>query len=132
MTGPWPTHASARRSCPRRRRWQRTPPVPRPLAGYSVNGVTFTDPASVPGSAADDPATVTTTGSPAPSPTTPNQIARAPGASLTPAIPPAGRPWGRTLTSVDTTGALTFKCPKIFTPPHSRMASLAIWLLLSV
>ena len=31
-----------------RNRWQRSPPVPRPLAGYSANGATFTEPGSVP------------------------------------------------------------------------------------
>ena len=50
-------------SSPLRKRWQRTPPVARPLAGYSANGVTLTEPASVPGSAVEDPATVTTTAS---------------------------------------------------------------------
>ena len=53
--GPRPTQAKTRASSPLRKRWQRTPPVPRPLAGYSENGVTFTAPGSVPGSAAADP-----------------------------------------------------------------------------
>ena len=55
--GEGPTQASWRTSSPLRKRWQRTPPVPRPLLGYSSNGVTFTLPASVPGSAVDEPAT---------------------------------------------------------------------------
>ena len=33
--GPGPTHASSSASSPLRNRWQRTPPVARPLAGYS-------------------------------------------------------------------------------------------------
>ena len=59
--GAAPAHAKTSSSSPLRNRWQRTPPVARPLAGYSENGVTFTDPASVPGSAEADPETVTTT-----------------------------------------------------------------------
>ncbi len=55
--GPVPTQASTSVSSPLRNRWQRTPPVPRPLAGYSANGVTFTAPGSVPGSAVLDPET---------------------------------------------------------------------------
>ena len=42
-------------SSPLRNRWQRTPPVARPLAGYSANGVTLTAPGSVPGRAVDEP-----------------------------------------------------------------------------
>jgi hypothetical protein len=65
------------------------------LPGYSANGVTFTDPATVPGSAVLDPETVTTTvlwsGVKAPKNTT-----SAPAASRTPAIPPPVRPCGRT------------------------------------
>src|SRR6188472_2873336 len=59
--GPGPAHANTRVSSPLRKRWQRTPPVPRPLAGYSPNGVTLTAPGSVPGSAVLDPDDVTTT-----------------------------------------------------------------------
>ena len=49
--GPGPAQANTSVSSPLRKRWQRTPPVPRPLAGYSANGVTLTAPGSVPGSA---------------------------------------------------------------------------------
>src|SRR5688500_7164618 len=59
--GAAPAHAKTSSSSPRRKRWQRTPPVARPFEGYSENGVTLTDPASVPGSADADPATVTAT-----------------------------------------------------------------------
>ena len=55
-----PAHARIRVSSPLRKRWQRTPPVPRPLAGYSANGGDLDAPASVPGSAAELPDTVTT------------------------------------------------------------------------
>src|SRR5690606_25136719 len=61
--GPGPAQAVTRPSSPLRNRWQRTPPVARPLAGYSTKGVTFTLPASVPGSAEEAPETVTTTAS---------------------------------------------------------------------
>ena len=63
--GPGPAQARTRVSSPLRNRWQRTPPVARPLAGYSRYGVTFTVAAAVPGSAPLLPATVTTTASPA-------------------------------------------------------------------
>ena len=56
-----PAQARIRASSPLRNRWQRTPPVARPLAGYSENGVTLTAPGSVPGSAVDEPRRVTTT-----------------------------------------------------------------------
>src|SRR5690242_16996274 len=59
--GAAPAQARISPSSPLSSRWQRTPPVARPLPGYSANGVTLTVPASVPGSAPDDPATVTTT-----------------------------------------------------------------------
>src|SRR6478672_2970767 len=59
--GPGPAQPRSRVSSPLRNRWQRTPPVARPFAGYSANAVTFTVPTSVPGSARDVPATVTTT-----------------------------------------------------------------------
>ena len=49
--GAGPAQAKTRVSSPLRNRWQRTPPVARPLAGYSANGVTLTAPGSVPGSA---------------------------------------------------------------------------------
>ena len=61
VPAPRPAQAKTRVSSPLRNRWQRTPPVARPLAGYSENGVTFTAPGSVPGSAVDEPETVTTT-----------------------------------------------------------------------
>ena len=61
--GPGPAQASTSTSSPLRNRWQRTPPVARPLGGYSAYGVTFTVTAAVPGSAPALPATVTTTGS---------------------------------------------------------------------
>src|SRR5690606_29586273 len=92
--GAGPAHAKMRVSSPLRNRWHRTPPVARPLAGYSSYGVTLTDPACVPGSEPLDPETVTTTlsalGSTAQNPTT-----DAFEASLIPAIPPPDRPWGR-------------------------------------
>src|SRR6476659_156768 len=71
--GAAPAHANTSMSSPLRKRWQRTPPVARPLPGYSANGVTLTDPASVPGSAVPEPEAVTTTasaGSKAPNQTT--------------------------------------------------------------
>ena len=40
--GAVPAQAKTRASSPLRNRWQRTPPVARPLAGYSENGVTLT------------------------------------------------------------------------------------------
>ena len=40
--GPGPAQASTSTSSPLRNRWQRTPPVARPLGGYSAYGVTFT------------------------------------------------------------------------------------------
>src|SRR5690606_31940304 len=66
--------------------------------GNCENGVTLPEPASVPGSAAEEPASVTTTAvSRAAAGTTPKCTARAPAASLMPAMPPAARPCGRTL-----------------------------------
>ena len=59
--GARPAQANNKVSSPLRNRWHRTPPVARPFAGYSPNGVTLTAPASVPGRAADEPDTVTTT-----------------------------------------------------------------------
>ena len=59
--GAGPAQAMTRMSSPLRNRWQRTPPVARPLGGYSCSGVTFTVPAAVPGRAPALPATVTTT-----------------------------------------------------------------------
>src|SRR5690348_6982288 len=61
IAGAVPAQAKTRVSSPLRNRWQRTPPVARPLAGYSLNGVTFTEPDSVPGSAEEAPETLTTT-----------------------------------------------------------------------
>lgn len=77
-----------------RNRWQRTPPVARPLRGYWSNGVSLhvsTESSSVP----CEPATVNTTASAAGS-TAVNEITSASAVSLTPAMPPAGRPCGRT------------------------------------
>src|SRR5689334_9904796 len=94
IAGAVPAHAKTRVSSPLRNRWHRTPPVARPFAGYSPNGVTLTAPASVPGRAVDAPLAVTTTavvGSMAP-----NQATDSPLASLMPAMPPPDRPWGRT------------------------------------
>src|SRR6516162_9711549 len=59
--GAGPAQAMTSASSPLRNRWQRTPPVARPLPGNSCSGVTFTLPAAVPGSTPDRPATVTTT-----------------------------------------------------------------------
>src|SRR5215475_7690347 len=55
ITGAGPIQAWIRPSSPFRNRWQRTPPVARPLAGYSAKGVTFTLAPPVPGSAPDRP-----------------------------------------------------------------------------
>src|ERR1700722_16767247 len=101
-TGGGPIQAWIRPSSPLRKRWQRTPPVARPLGGYSENGVTLTDAPPVPGSAPDRPATVTTTASPEEpdepdaGPRAPNQIAVAPSDRRMPVMPPAWRPCGRT------------------------------------
>src|SRR5215472_2451839 len=95
--GPGPAQAVTRWSSPLRKRWQRTPPVARPLGGYSAKGVTLTLAAPAPGSAPDLPATVTTTAASAVVvPTAPNQTTDAPDDSRMPAMPPAGRPCGRT------------------------------------
>ena len=105
--GPGPAQASTSTSSPFRNRWQRTPPVARPLGGNSAYGVTFTLAGAVPGRAPSLPATVTTTGSaasppaepaswPAAGSTAPNQTTDARGESLMPAIPPAARPCGLT------------------------------------
>src|SRR6201993_5028671 len=59
--GVGPAHAMTSMSSPLRNRWQRTPPVARPLPGNSCSGVTFTLAALAPGSAPALPATVTTT-----------------------------------------------------------------------
>ncbi len=67
--GRGPTQPSTSVSSPRRKRWQRTPPVARPLAGYSSKGVTLTEEPVDP-----LPAMVTTTGAPAGS-TAPNHTA---------------------------------------------------------
>src|SRR3954451_537885 len=93
--GPSPAHANTRVSSPLRKRWQRTPPVPRPLAGYSANGVTLTAPGSVPGSAVLEPDEVTTTAESSTS-NAPKNTTDCFGASRTPAMPPPERPWGRT------------------------------------
>src|SRR5690606_24036664 len=61
--GPGPAQAATNASSPLRKRWARTPPVARPLAGYSVKGVTLTAPGSVPGRAVDEPEAVTATAS---------------------------------------------------------------------
>ena len=76
LAGAAPAHAKTRASSPLRKRWQRTPPVARPLGGYSENGVTFTAPGSVPGSAVEEPEAVTTTASAAS--TAPNHATRSP------------------------------------------------------
>ena len=92
--GASPAQAKTSVSSPLRNRWQRTPPVARPLAGYSPNGVTLTAPGSVPGSAVVDPDAVTTTE--ASGSTTPNQATCSPAATRTPCMPPPARPCGRT------------------------------------
>lgn len=93
--GTAPAQARARQSSPLRNRWQRTPPVARPLRGYWSNGVSlavvWTESSSVP----REPATVNTTASTAGS-TAVKEITFAPSVSLMPAIPPAARPCGRT------------------------------------
>lgn len=82
-------------SSPFRKRWQRTPPVARPLRGYWSNGVSLAVPSSAPASVSRVPARVNTTAS-ADGSTAVKEITFAPSVSLTPAIPPAGRPCGRT------------------------------------
>ena len=67
----------------------------RPLDGYSENGVTLTDPASVPGSADADPGDGDRD-TPSPGSSAVNETTRAPAASLMPAMPPPDRPCGRT------------------------------------
>src|SRR5262249_61918199 len=71
--------------------------------GCSQSGARFPAPARVPGSGPVLPAAVTTTGPPAPDlsepgpvATAPNQVTEARADSRMPAIPPAGRPCGRT------------------------------------
>ena len=59
--GAAPAQAMTSVSSPLRNRWQRTPPVARPLPGYSCSGVTLTLSPAAPGSAPVLPATVTTT-----------------------------------------------------------------------
>src|SRR5258708_37019753 len=59
--GAGPAQAMTSVSSPLRNRWQRTPPVARPLPGNSCSGVTLTLSAAAPGSADALPATVTTT-----------------------------------------------------------------------
>src|SRR6478609_2381628 len=75
--GAAPAHARTRVSSPLRNRWQRTPPVARPLAGYSEKGATLSAPGSVPGSAEEAPDAVTTTAS-ADASSEPNQTTRWP------------------------------------------------------
>ena len=55
-----PAQARTRVSSPLRKRWHRTPPVARPLGGYSAYGVTFRAPGWVPGRASLVPLAVTT------------------------------------------------------------------------
>ncbi len=93
--GACPAQAKTRVSSPLRKRWQRTPPVARPLAGYSPNGVTLTAPGSVPGSAVDEPDAVTTTGRRAGRARRTRPPTR-PRPSRMPAMPPPERPCGRT------------------------------------
>ena len=64
MAGIEPAQPRSSVSSPLKKRWQRTPPVARPLPGYSAYGVTLTLPASVPGSAREEPDTDTTSASP--------------------------------------------------------------------
>lgn len=90
-----PAQARIRTSSPFRKRWQRTPPVARPLRGYWSKGVSFADVPAEESRVPVEPATVKTTASAAGS-TAVNEITSAPAVSLTPAMPPAGRPWGRT------------------------------------
>lgn len=95
LAGTAPAQARERQSSPFRKRWQRTPPVARPLRGYWSNGVSlavvWTESSSVP----REPATVKTTASTAGS-TAVKEMTFAPSVSLMPAMPPAARPWGRT------------------------------------
>src|SRR6185312_10042651 len=97
FAGPWPAQASVSTSSPFRKRCARTPPVARPFAGYSSNGVTLTDPGEVPGRASCVDATVTTTVAASPAATEPKNATESPAASLIPATPPAVRPWARTV-----------------------------------
>jgi hypothetical protein len=59
--GARPAQAMTSTSSPLRNRWQRTPPVARPLPGNSCSGVTLTLSPAAPGRAPVVPATVTTT-----------------------------------------------------------------------
>ena len=100
--GPGPAQASTSTSSPLRNRWQRTPPVARPLAGYSSKGVTLTRPGRRAGQGAgaaghgdhDRLAAVPDCRRPG-RPRRTRSPTRA-GASLIPAMPPAARPCGRT------------------------------------
>ena len=86
--------AATRVVSPLRKRWHLTPPVARPLVGYSARGVTLAPPVALPNSESDAPATVTTMSCPGSTP--PKNTTLAPSASLTPATPPPSRPCGRT------------------------------------
>ena len=103
--------ASTRASSPLRNRWQRTPPVARPLAGYSRYGVTFTVAAAGAGQRADRAGdgdhhrrppvatgdlAVPGGGAASARVTAPNQITEARADSRMPAMPAAARPCGRT------------------------------------
>ena len=83
-------------SSPLRNRWQRTPPVARPLRGYSANGVTLRDAGLGAGQRVGRAREVTTTA------LAPDRVHGAEEhrgarrASLMPAMPPAARPCGRT------------------------------------
>ena len=95
--GERPTQARCNASSPFRNRWARTPPVARPLAGNSANSLTFALPGSVPSRVSLPAATVTTTAASASTRgTLVKWMAWAPLPRLTPAIPPAGHPCGRT------------------------------------
>ena len=137
--GAGPAQAMTSASSPLRNRWQRTPPVARPLAGNSCSGVTFTLPAVVPGSAPARPATVITTageyvpGGPDGDPeaaaasTAPNHTTEAPADSRTPAMPPAARPCGRTedagkrsSCASDVTNTSSSDSPDSWTAPTTR------------
>ena len=92
-----PAQASCSSVSPLSSRWARTPAVARPLAGYSARGVFFMEPGTVPGSVSSPAVTVTTTArSPSAAGTAENAMTPSPAATLTPAIPPAVRPCGRT------------------------------------
>ena len=79
---------------PFRKRWHLTPPVARPLVGYSARGVTLAPPVVCPNNESGAPAIVTTRSVAGSTP--PKNSTFASFDSFTPATPPPRRPCGRT------------------------------------